>query len=61
MNELQYSKELFKCVRCGACKALCPTYLTALDEAMGARGRVAMLGAVNTDRLEPTGGLSEKI
>ncbi|MBI5196108.1 MAG: (Fe-S)-binding protein [Nitrospirae bacterium] len=61
MNELQYSKELFKCVRCGACKALCPTYLTFLDEAMGARGRVAMLGAVNADRLEPTGGLSEKI
>lgn len=61
MNELQYSKELLKCVRCGACKAGCPTYLAALDETMGARGRIAMLHALMEDRLQLTERLSEKI
>ena len=61
MNEANYFKELSKCVRCGACKSLCPTYLSALDETMGARGRVAMLGELGMKRLAPTGRLAEKI
>jgi len=61
MNEQQYYKELSKCVRCGACKSLCPTYLSALNETMGARGRVAMLGELSEKRLAPTKRLSEKI
>ncbi len=61
MNELQYYQELLKCVRCGACKALCPTYSSALDETMGARGRIAMLGALREKTLAPTKRLSDKI
>ncbi len=61
MNELQYHKELSKCVKCGACKALCPTYLSTLDETMGARGRVAMLEAITENELAPTKNLSDKI
>jgi glycolate oxidase iron-sulfur subunit len=61
MNELQYYNELSKCVKCGACKALCPTYLSALDETMGARGRIAMLGALAENRLVPTKVLSDRI
>ncbi|MEF9437275.1 MAG: (Fe-S)-binding protein [Candidatus Mariimomonas ferrooxydans] len=61
MNESQYYKELSKCVRCGACKALCPTYLSTLDETMGARGRIAMLGALRENELTPTKNLSDKI
>ena len=61
MNDPQYSSELIKCVRCGACKALCPTYLTALDETMGSRGRIAMLGAMTAGSLLPSGRLSDKI
>ncbi len=61
MNESQYYKELSKCVRCGACKALCPTYLTTLDETMSARGRIAMLGALRENKLTPTKNLSDKI
>jgi len=53
MLELKYHKELLKCVRCGACKALCPTYLTALDETMGARGRVALLHAIHNKGVIP--------
>lgn len=61
MNEAAYLNELAKCVRCGACKSLCPTYLTVLDETTGARGRIAMLGALMGDRLAPSKRLSEKI
>ncbi len=61
MNELQYSEELLKCVRCGACKARCPTYLATLDETMGARGRVAMLQALMEEKLQLTRRLSEKV
>lgn len=61
MDKLQYHNDPSKCVRCGACKSLCPTYLSALDETMGARGRVAMLGALADNRLVPTKKLSDSI
>ncbi|MBI4688512.1 MAG: (Fe-S)-binding protein [Nitrospirae bacterium] len=61
MNELQYNKLLIRCVKCGSCKSQCPTYLTALDETMSARGRIAMLGAISTGRLKYSKELSEKI
>ena len=53
--------EAYKCVRCGACKTLCPTYLTTCNETMGARGRVAMLGELERERLAPTAVLAEMI
>jgi len=61
MNESQYCNELSKCVRCGACKALCPTYLTALDETMGARGRIVLLNALIDKKLVLTKGTSERL
>ncbi len=61
MNELQYSETLSKCVKCGACKAFCPTYLSTLDETMGARGRIAILGALLENELSPTKRISDKI
>jgi len=61
MNDTAYQNELSKCVRCGACKTLCPTFLTTLNETMGARGRVAMLGGLEENRLSPTKTLAEKI
>ena len=53
--------ELSKCVRCGACKARCPTYFSTLDETMGARGRIAILAAVEENELVPSKGISDKI
>jgi glycolate oxidase iron-sulfur subunit len=61
MNEALYLKELSKCVRCGACKTLCPTYLSTLNETMGARGRVAMLGELAMKHFTPTRSLADKI
>ena len=53
--------EVQKCVRCGACKTLCPTYHLTLNETMGARGRVALLGELCLDNLPPSKNLAEKI
>ena len=61
MDAINSNAELSRCVRCGTCKTLCPTYLTTRNETMGARGRVAMLGELGMDRLAPTGTLAEKI
>ena len=61
MHSTFLKQDLSKCVRCGACKALCPTYLITRNETMGARGRIAMLGEVFGKRLSPTKILAEKI
>ena len=63
MEENQYHKELERCVRCGACKATCPTYLEELDECLSARGRLAMLHAFETGKLgnKKNKGLMEKL
>jgi glycolate oxidase iron-sulfur subunit len=61
MTTASYQQDLSKCVRCGACKTLCPTYLITHNEAMSARGRVAMLGEVYGDRLSHTAKLADKI
>ncbi len=61
MISIQNHIEPNRCVRCGICKSLCPTYLTALDESMGARGRVALLRGLDEGKLKPTKNLSEKV
>lgn len=53
--------ETSKCVRCGVCKTLCPTYLTTGNESLGARGRIAMLGELDAKRLKPGKALADRI
>ncbi len=61
MKTADYLKDLEKCVRCGSCKAYCPTYDEDGTEAMGARGRLALLREVSLQRLKPTPLLNDKI
>jgi glycolate oxidase iron-sulfur subunit len=61
MEEKIYIAEISKCVRCGSCKAYCPTYDEGLTEAMGARGRLALLRGLLTGRLALTPVLRERI
>lgn len=61
MDQDKYCSELSKCVRCGICKSLCPTYLTSLNESMGARGRVAMLGQLCNNGLAPSKVMADRI
>lgn len=37
------ARDLANCVRCGSCKAFCPTYTEEHTEPMSARGRLALL------------------
>ncbi len=53
--------ETDKCVRCGACKANCPTYIEGLSEAFSARGRVIITKKIIEGHLKPSDSLIEDI
>jgi len=50
-----------KCVRCGSCKALCPTYGLRAIEPLSARGRVVLVGMLIEGRVEPTRLLASRL
>ena len=54
-NLAKLSEEASKCVSCGACNAMCPTYSVVRREGTGPRGRVALIRA----RLEEVAGSNE--
>ncbi|MCE5195050.1 MAG: (Fe-S)-binding protein [Nitrospiraceae bacterium] len=60
MNEI-YLKELLKCVKCGGCKADCPTYDNDETESMAARGRLILLRELLLKRLKPSPELNDMI
>jgi len=43
--------DLSKCVACGLCLAVCPTYLLTADESASPRGRLSAMAAVADDTL----------
>ncbi|MDI6801287.1 MAG: (Fe-S)-binding protein [Thermodesulfovibrionales bacterium] len=49
------------CVRCGSCKALCPTYMHDVTEGMSARGRVVLLNKFNDGDIEPSEALDKRL
>jgi glycolate oxidase iron-sulfur subunit len=61
MEEEEYIRELSRCIRCGSCKAFCPTYDEAITETMGARGRLLLLWGLSTGVLKPSAILKERI
>lgn len=61
MEPSQYLTDLSKCVRCGSCKASCPTYDESSTETMGARGRLTLLRALADGTLSPTPMLCDRI
>jgi glycolate oxidase iron-sulfur subunit len=60
-EEVKYLEELAKCVRCGSCKAQCPTYDADPLEPMGARGRMVLLHGLITGKLEPSTLLNDRL
>lgn len=61
MEKEKYLRELSKCVRCGSCKAFCPTYDEDTTEAMGARGRLVLLWGLSEGLLKPSAVLKDRI
>src|SRR5208283_1674295 len=49
------------CVRCGSCKALCPTYGENVAEGVSARGRVILLKKYIEGEIGPSAILDERI
>ncbi len=46
-----YRGDISRCVKCGSCAAVCPTYLRERDESYSTRGRMALIEAVLDGRL----------
>ena len=61
MEHTEYLSELLKCVRCGSCKALCPIYDEIATEAMGTRGRLALLRGLSSGLISPSPILNDRI
>jgi glycolate oxidase iron-sulfur subunit len=55
------ASELDLCVRCGNCKALCPTHIEFANEGMSARGRVVLLKKLISGEIEPSDTLDDRI
>jgi len=45
------SEDLVRCIKCGMCRAVCPTLIETVSESQGARGRVSLIEAVFDGRL----------
>ncbi len=52
---------LSRCVRCGRCRSVCPTFALLSREWAVARGRVALVRALEEGRLEPTRRLEDHL
>lgn len=57
----EYKSEISRCIKCGACRAVCPTFKESLDESMVARGRISLTKAVIESRLDLTEGFDIRI
>ncbi|MBF0557893.1 MAG: (Fe-S)-binding protein [Nitrospirae bacterium] len=58
---LRSAHDLDLCVRCGSCKAQCPTYGEDVTEGMSARGRVILLKKYIEGEIGPSEILDERI
>jgi glycolate oxidase iron-sulfur subunit len=54
-------EDIEKCVRCGSCKAVCPTFTHTGVEPLSARGRMVLLHEYNAGRLKPSKLLNERL
>jgi len=54
-------QEVYRCMKCGNCREVCPVFLETGHEAMVARGRVQLLKAALENRLDLTDGLRDRV
>jgi len=48
---VQFREEISRCVKCGACRAVCPAFLREREESLSPRGRMALVRAVLDGKL----------
>ncbi len=51
--------ELLKCVNCGLCQSVCPTYLLERHEALTARGKIVLLKGILDRIIEPSASIAD--
>ncbi|HEY3346562.1 MAG TPA: (Fe-S)-binding protein [Nitrospirota bacterium] len=57
----KYRDAIYKCIRCGACRAVCPTFGEELSETAVARGRMTLVEAVLNGELELTDAFEQTV
>jgi glycolate oxidase iron-sulfur subunit len=57
----KYRAEIARCVKCGSCSAVCPSFLQARAESLSARGRMALIKAVLDGRLIVSGIFKDRL
>lgn len=57
----QYRREIARCVRCGSCSAVCPSFLADRRESRSPRGRIALIEAVLDGRLAVSAGYKDRL
>jgi glycolate oxidase iron-sulfur subunit len=55
------SEEILRCIKCGLCRAVCPTLIETVSESEGARGRVSLVEAVLDGRLRLSDVFAKRI
>ena len=57
----KYRTEISRCVKCGSCGGVCPSYLHERDESFSARGRMTLIRAVLDGRLAISGIFKDRL
>ncbi len=57
----RFRNDIARCIKCGSCRAVCPSFLVDRDESCSARGRMALIKAVLDGRLAPTALYEERL
>ena len=57
----RYRAEIARCVKCGSCRAVCPSFLVDREESHSARGRMALIEAVLDGRLAASAAYEDRL
>ncbi len=57
----RYRVDVSRCVKCGACRAVCPSFLRDRAESRSARGRMALVKAILDNRLTVSGVYQDRL
>ncbi len=57
----QYRTEISRCVKCGSCSAVCPSFLVERAESFSPRGRMALIRAILEDRLSVSDRIRDRL
>ncbi len=57
----QYADEIYRCMRCGACQAVCPVFAVIGQEGSVARGRIRLMREMLEGKLAPSPRLAKYV